>query len=191
MRKRRIILASSSPRRRKLLSMLGIKFFVIAPDVSEEHYKSLSPKTLALKLAEKKVQAVASKIKTGIVIGVDTLVIIDNKVLGKPNSRQEAREMLNLLNNNTHQVISGLVVLVLPEKKLIKTTELTKVTFRKLSSREIKDYLNTQEPYDKAGAYGIQGQGGRFVKQIDGCYYNVVGLPLTKLIRILKKLGVF
>ncbi|MDW7987756.1 MAG: Maf family protein [candidate division WOR-3 bacterium] len=189
MRTRRIILASSSPRRKRLLAMLGVKFSVLAPNIKEDTLH-LSPERLATTLAEKKVYSVAGKIKNGIIIGVDTIVAINNKILGKPQSKKDARKMLKLLSNKTHRVISGLVILALPENKVLKTHEITKVTFRKLSSQEIENYLKTNEPYDKAGAYGIQGIGGQFVKQIDGCYYNVVGLPITKLIRALKKFGV-
>jgi septum formation protein len=184
-----IILASASPRRKMLLKSLGIKFSAMKPKVQEK-IDSLTPEKLAIKLAKEKVFSVTSKIKRGIIIGVDTIVVFDKKILGKPNSRAEAYKMLRLLSNQTHKVISGLYLLSLPEKKSVKGYEATEVTFRRLTSYEINEYLKTNEAYDKAGGYGIQSTGGKFVKKINGCYFNVVGLPITKLIRLLKKLGV-
>ncbi len=182
-----IYLASKSPRRRMLLKRLGMKFKSLPPNISED-IKEKNPKLLAIKLAQRKVASVEKKIRRGIVIGVDTIVVLNGKILSKPRNKKDARYMLNLLSDNKHKVISGIYILQKPNCRSIKTFETTTVKFRKLSNREIEKYLRTKEPYDKAGAYGIQGRAGFFVEKINGCYFNVVGLPISKLLNCLSKL---
>jgi len=182
-----IYLASKSPRRRMLLRKLGMKFKSLPPNISED-IKEKNPKLLAIKLAQLKVASVEKKIRRGIVVGVDTIVVINGKILGKPRNKEDARRMLYLLNGKEHKVISGICILRKPYYSLISTAELTTVKFRKLSNHEIEKYLRTKEPYDKAGAYGIQGRAGFFIEKINGCYFNVVGLPIAKLLNSLAKL---
>jgi len=154
----------------------------------KEVVKEKEPRKRAILIAEKKVRSVAHKVEKGIILGVDTIVVIGKRVLGKPKSKQEAKRMLLLLSRKNHRVISGIFLLKKPEGKIIKSYEETKVRFRKLSNQEIENYLNTREPYDKAGAYAIQGQGGLFIAKIEGCYQNVIGFPLPKILKLLKKL---
>jgi septum formation protein len=180
-----IYLASQSPRRRMLLKKMGIVFQSLKPNISEK-VNTKNPKFLAVKLAQHKVMSVEQKIKKGIIIGVDTVVVINNRILGKPKNKDDARIMLNLLNGKEHRVISGIYILQKPEYHSIKTSETTKVKFRTFKKQEIDKYLDSKEPYDKAGAYGIQGKAGFFVNKINGCYFNVVGLPITKLLKCLK-----
>lgn len=182
-----IYLASKSPRRRMLLKRLGLKFKSLPPNISED-VKEKNPKLLAIKLAQLKVASVEKKIRRGIVVGVDTIVVLNGKILGKPRNKEDARRMLYLLNGKEHRVISGICILRKPYYSSITTAELTTVKFRKLSNHEIEKYLRTKEPYDKAGAYGIQGRAGFFIEKINGCYFNVVGLPIAKLLNSLAKL---
>ncbi len=180
-----LYLASRSYRRQRLLKILGIGFKIIKPKIREE-IKGKEPKKLALLLAEKKAQSVAHKVKRGLVLGVDTIVVVKNKILGKPKSKGEAREMLQLLSGKTHRVISGVCLIVKPENKIIKGLEETKVKFRKLTKREIENYIKTKEPYDKAGGYAIQGRGRVFIAKIKGSYQNVIGLPLPKVLNLIE-----
>ncbi len=182
-----LYLASKSPRRRQILKKSGIEFSVLMPKIKEV-VKEKEPRKRAILIAEKKVRSVAHKVEKGIILGVDTIVVIGKRVLGKPKSKQEAKRMLLLLSRKNHRVISGIFLLKKPEGKIIKSYEETKVRFRKLSNQEIENYLNTREPYDKAGAYAIQGQGGLFIAKIEGCYQNVIGFPLPKILKLLKKL---
>ncbi|MCX7785068.1 MAG: Maf family protein [candidate division WOR-3 bacterium] len=183
-----IYLASKSPRRQNLLKQLGIKFKILIPKISE-CISEKNPQLYAIKIAHQKVNAVENKVHRGIIIGVDTIVTINKKILGKPKNRKDARRMLNLLSGRTHHVISGLCLLSKPDNTIIIDFERTKVKFRKLTEIEIENYLKTKEPYDKAGAYGIQGKARLFVERIEGCYLNVVGLPVSKLIKHLNYLN--
>ena len=185
-----IYLASKSPRRRDLLKQLGIKFRLVIPEVSEKIIKR-NPKRFAMSLARQKVESVEKNIKKGIIIGVDTVVVINNKILGKAKDKNDARIMIKLLSGKEHQVISGLYILSKPNNRAILTSEITNVKFRKLSDNEIEKYISSREPYDKAGAYGIQSIGGIFVEWLIGCYLNVVGLPVAKLLKCLEKIGYF
>lgn len=183
-----IYLASKSPRRQQLLKQLEIRYETIVPNITEE-LNEKNPARLAVKIARDKVMSVKKKIKNGIIIGVDTIVVVDNSILGKPKNKADAYKMMKRLSGRAHRVISGLYMLRLPENKFYQIAEQTVVRFRRLSKSIIVDYINTREPYDKAGAYGIQGKAGSFIESINGCYYNVVGLPITKLLDGLKKIG--
>ncbi len=183
-----IFLASKSPRRRKLLKQLGIKFKAFAVDLHEEILDGEHPVQTVKRLALHKLDAAVKKIDSGIVITADTIVVLDKEIIGKPKNKSDAFNILWKLSGRTHTVYTGFVILNIESKKRIIGYEKTEVTFRKLSSSEIRDYINTGSPMDKAGAYGIQDDfGAVFVNRIDGCYYNVVGLPLSKVYSALLK----
>jgi len=185
MPKYKIYLASKSPRRRMLLKKLGIQFITLKPDISEKISKK-NPRYYAMELAKRKVIAVEDYIQKGIIIGVDTIVVINNKILNKPRNKTEARRMLKLLSGTQHNVISGIYILLKPQNKSWIKSELTNVKFRNLSKNEIEEYISTREPYDKAGGYGIQESAAVFVEKVTGCYFNVVGLPINKFLYGLK-----
>jgi septum formation protein len=189
----RIYLASASPRRAEILKQIGLDFTVVTADIVENLTGNPAPEALAASLASRKVEAIASGVPAGIVIGADTIVVCDGKVMGKPSSREEAEGMLRFLSGRCHKVITGLAVLNVSGNAVVDRrvdVESTLVYFHQLEEREIKAYLRTGEPMDKAGAYGIQGKGALLVRRIEGCYFNVVGLPVGLLARLLKELGV-
>lgn len=182
----KIILASQSPRRKELMQLLNHPFEVIPSAFNEEIITKTNPKEYVITLAKEKAQSVftTQKDTSCLVIGVDTIVVYNEVIFGKPTNEKEARKMLEHLSEKTHQVYTG-VALVSTDKQSF-FCEKTDVTFYKLTSAEITDYLKTGEPFDKAGSYGIQGYGALFVKQIVGDYYNVVGLPVARLKRELQ-----
>ncbi len=187
----RIILASASPRRRDLLTQMGLKFEVIPSDEEEGVVCDLPPHRLALELARNKVENVAKRVQgCALIIGADTIVVKGDKVLGKPKDEDEAFRMLMELQGRTHEVITGLAVMEVPSRRCVTAYERTVVEMAPLTREEIEGYIRTGEPMDKAGAYGIQGYGGMFIKRIEGCYYNVVGLPIHGLWMLLKEFGV-
>lgn len=184
----RIILASASPRRRELLKTVGLDFEVIPDDTFESFEKSDEPKDVVLRLAKFKGENVMKKIKgkgAAIIISADTVVAIDNRVIGKPRNEAQAREMLCLLSGNTHSVYTG--VYVSNREKNVLFYEKTDVRFRRLGEREIEGYIKTGEPMDKAGSYGIQGLGSMFVESVCGDFFNVVGLPVCRLCEVLRE----
>lgn len=188
---KRIILASGSPRRRQLLEQVGIPHEVIISNADEtiDGPPEVQVKTLALR----KAHAVCCMIKDDIiVIAADTLVFIDGKVLGKPNGPDDAFNMLKTLQGRGHTVYTGVAVLKIEAGKTITESfvEATQVYFRKLSDAEIWDYVNTGEPFDKAGSYGVQEKGALLVERVNGDFYNVVGLPVVKLAVVLSNMGV-
>lgn len=184
-----IYLASKSPRRRKLLKQLGISFKSFSVDIDEEVLDGEHPIKTVRRLALHKSELASLKVKEGIVITADTIVVLNNEIIGKPKDEKDAYKILSKLSGKTHFVFTGFVVKNLMNGKSIVDYERTKVTFKKLIPKEIYDYIKTGSPMDKAGAYGIQDDfGAVFVKKIDGCYYNVVGLPLAKLYRSLTEI---
>ena len=185
-----IILASRSPRRRALLEQMGVSpFRVIAPDIDESAVSGASPGALVQALSLKKAQAVRAGEGAGsLIIAADTVVCLDGTVLGKPAGEEEAFRMLQALSGRRHQVYTGLTVL--RGEQVVSQWVETAVRFRTLGQEEIRAYIATGEPMDKAGAYGIQGLGGLFVEGIEGDYYNVVGLPVCRLGQILRRFGV-
>lgn len=187
---RKLVLASSSPRRIELLKQIGLDFEVIPAHI-EEKIIELKPDELVQKLAIEKVISVSRKVRNSIVIGADTLVYAENKVLGKPRTEKEALDMLLLLSNKWHKVYSGIAVLDTETQKLIADIEESGVKFKSISEKEAKNYIQTGEPMDKAGAYAIQGKGAVFIERIEGCYYNIVGLPLFKLVKLLEQFNVY
>ena len=185
-----IILASASPRRQELLEQIGLSFEVKVRPVDETLDKGLAPQEAVAELAYRKAREVAETVERGIVIGADTVVVHENQILGKPVNRDDAAAVLMSLSGSSHLVITGFSVIDVETKKVVKESEITEVTFRNLTKTEIEAYVRSGEPMDKAGSYGIQGLGAVLVEKINGCYFNVVGLPLTKLILVLKEFGV-
>lgn len=177
-----IILASASPRRHEILSKMGYKFRVVSANI-DENTNAKNVADAVLETAKNKAMAVA-KIEKGLIIAADTVVAIDGITLGKPKNKEEAFNMLTHLSGKRHEVYTG--VCITDGKKTTSFYEKTSVFFRSLQEFEIKDYVNSGESMDKAGAYGIQGRGALLVKKIDGDYLNVVGLPMTKLYTVLK-----
>ena len=184
-----IILASQSPRRRQLLEQMGVRDFTVRPAVGEEKADpGLSPAELVEVLSRQKAaEAAAGAGEDDLIVAADTVVAIDGLVLGKPRDRAEAAEMLARLSGRVHQVFSGLTVR--RGDRAVTLHECTQVRFRKLSRREIEAYLDTGEPMDKAGAYGIQGCGAVLVESISGDFYNVMGLPVCRRYELLREFG--
>jgi len=185
-----IILASASPRRQQLLRQIGIKFEVIPSTMDEVMNNTLEPSQVAISLASQKCNDIVSQIqKDCIVIGADTIVVKDNQLLGKPKNEKDAFDMLKYLNGEWHEVVTGLCLYRTSDKKSICDYEATRVKMANNSDEFIKAYIGTKEPFDKAGGYGIQGYGSLIVEKIEGCYFNVMGLPIYKLSCMLDKLG--
>lgn len=189
-----IVLVSASPRRRELLQQIGVPFEVYPAEVDETLPSQVSdPASLAIDLARRKVHAVAPRFPNRWLLAADTLVVVGKRLLGKPQNPKEAFLMLRQLSGRTHKVVTGLCLAKTDVKGRIcrpyETSETTLVTFRQLTDEEISTYISTGEPFDKAGAYGIQGKASIFVTEIVGCYFNVVGLPLAKLASLLKEAG--
>ena len=178
------ILASSSPRRKALLKLLDIHFEVISPEVDEVLDETRGLEDAIMQLAYQKAEAVFNTHQEAMVFGFDTLVCIGNQVLGKPKDESEARIMLNLLSDNTHRVITGCAIIT-KEKQQIFYKD-AHVTFSKIDKEEIEAYIQTQEPFGKAGAYAIQGFGAKFIETIHGDYYAVMGLPVHEVYKALK-----
>jgi septum formation protein len=187
---RMIVLASSSPRRKELLRLIGLTFRVDPAEYDERMDLNMPPHGLARHLSFEKARAVSAKYSDAVIIAADTFILFRGKLLGKPHTVQEAKRMLGMLNGKTHSVITGFTVMdTLTGKKISKSIE-TKVRFRKLAADEITSYVRTGEPLDKAGGYAIQGLGAVIVKAIDGDYFNVIGLPLSSLSGALKTFGI-
>lgn len=175
-----LVLASASPRRAELLRLLDLPFTVCPSSITEDGAGHLSPEQQAIHLAVRKAQAVGAVVDWGIVVGADTIVEIDSQILGKPVNEAHARDMLRQLSDRTHNVFTGVALLDRPSGRLLSDVERTAVTFRPLREDEIIAYVASGAPMDKAGAYGIQDLSAIFAERIDGCFYNVVGFPLTK-----------
>jgi septum formation protein len=188
----KIVLASASIRRQELLKRLTDEFEIIVSNFDEDRVEfSGDCGSYVMELAEGKASDVCKKMQSeSIVIGCDTIVSFGNKILGKPKDKTEAFNMLKFLSGNSHQVYSGIVLVNTRSEKIIRDYVCTDVKFSELSDSEIRKYIENGEYKDKAGAYGIQGYGGVFVEKIHGCYYNVVGLPLNKLSKMLVEMGV-
>lgn len=185
-----LVLASASPRRRQLLSQLGLDFITLPSEMEEEGYMDLPPKERVMALARAKAERVAQGLTDAIVLGADTLVVCQGQVLGKPATPQEAEAMLSFLSGKSHEVYTGIAVVKVPGMLLRQAWERTEVRFRQLTPREIKTYVATGEPLDKAGAYGIQGLGALLVESICGDFFNVVGLPLVRTVALLQEFGI-
>jgi len=186
--KKNIILASSSPRRKALLKQIGIDFDVRESNIFEVFDFTKSPEENVQELALQKANAVIDSVENAIIIGADTIVVLNDQILGKPKTFDDAVNMLEQLSGETHKVFTGLALVDVPTKHYITVSETTSVMFRQLESDEIYEYVASGSPMDKAGAYGIQDDyGAVFVEKIEGCFYNVVGFPLARFIITLKK----
>lgn len=180
----RLILASQSPRRKELLGLLGLAFTIQVPHADETMDPADAPAHQVALVSRRKALATVCS-KEDVVIAADTIVVCDGKILGKPKDQADAFRMLSMLSGRTHQVMTGLTVL--RGDCIESCTEITDVTFRPLSEKEIRRYIDSGDPMDKAGAYGIQSGAALFVEAIHGDYYNVVGLPVCRLVQILQK----
>ncbi len=186
----KLILASSSPRRAEILANAGLAFSVLSSAVDESPYPGEAPAALVQRLANAKADLVTARaVGPAIVLAADTVVVLDDKILGKPSSIEDARHMLQQLSGRTHSVLTGVALVRLPDGERRQFVESTLVHFRPITDDELSSYLATEEPYDKAGAYAIQGLAGRYIPRIEGCYFNVVGLPLSRVLTELKTLG--
>lgn len=180
----KVILASQSPRRKELLSLLNIEFEAIPADIDEQIDLNNDLVNEIEKLSYQKANHVFKDHQDCLVIGSDTIVKINNEVLGKPKTYEQAKQMLNMLSGNTHEVVTG--VTIITKDKVETFSSIAKVSFYPLSEQEIDEYIKTNEPMDKAGAYAIQGLGAKFVKAIEGDYYTIMGLPVAELYHKLK-----
>jgi septum formation protein len=185
-----LILASASPRRRELLTQAGLKFTVAAANLNENLLPDEAAAAYVQRLAEEKAQSVWNAHQSAdtlddplMVLGADTCVVCDGQILGKPADTTDARRMLELLSGRTHAVLTGLAVI--SGRKIVRDVEITQVTFNQLNDREIAEYIANGEPLDKAGAYAIQGYAARWIPRIEGCYFNVMGLPIARTVALL------
>jgi septum formation protein len=187
-----LILASASPRRRELLTQAGLKFIVEAANLNEDLLPNEAAAAYVQRLAEEKAQAIWNTRKSSdtsddplIVLGADTCVVCDGQILGKPTGTVDARWMLELLSGRTHAVLTGLAIVT--GDKIVRGVEITQVTFDQLNDAEIARYIASGEPLDKAGAYAIQGYAARWIPRIEGCYFNVMGLPIARTVALLSE----
>lgn len=185
-----LILASASPRRRELLTQAGLRFSVAAANLNEDLLPDEAAAAYVQRLAEEKAQAVWNAQRSSdtlddplLVLGADTCVVCDGQILGKPIDATDARRMLELLSGRTHAVLTGLAVI--SSRKVVRDVEVTQVMFDQLNDREIARYIANGEPLDKAGAYAIQGYAARWIPRIEGCYFNVMGLPIARTVALL------
>jgi septum formation protein len=186
----KLILASASPRRAEILRDAGFTFTVMSSAVDETPIPGESAQDLVQRLADAKAELVAARaVGPAIVIAADTAVLIDGEILGKPRTTDDASHMLTRLGGRVHSVVTGVTLIRLPDAERRSFVETTLVHFAPLSPEDLAHYLATEEPFDKAGAYAIQGRAGRYIPRIDGCYYNVVGLPLARVCHALSEMG--
>ncbi len=187
--KTKLILASTSPRRAQILERENMRFKVISPDNVDEEKTSSDPVDHVLELSRKKVESVSGKVKEGLILGADTVVVLNGEILGKPKDEQEAQRILKKLSGRTHRVYTGLSLMDKTSGRILSAYDCTEVEFNELDQEEIESYIATGEPMDKAGAYGIQGMGSFLVDQIKGNLDNVIGLPMQKFRQLLKKIA--
>jgi len=182
-----IILASASPRRKEILENANVKFDVVKSTIDEVILDQELPSQVVMRLAFEKCMDIAYKNENDLVIGADTIVVLDDIILGKPKDKEDATSMIKKLSGKTHQVITGISLVNLSVNKKIIDYVVSNVKFKDLSEEDIKDYIQTNESLDKAGSYGIQGYGAMLVEEIQGDYFNIVGLPISRLSDLLKK----
>lgn len=186
----KLILASASARRAEILRDAGIPFTILSAAIDETPLPHESAEALVQRLADAKADLVSARaVGPAVIIAADTEVVLDGHVLGKPRTGDDARQMLTNLSGRVHSVITGVTIIRLPDTERRSFVEITQVQFAKMPDEEILRYLATGEPFDKAGAYAIQGRAGRYVPRIEGCYFNIVGLPLARLCQALTELG--
>ena len=186
----KLILASASPRREKILKKLNLQFTVVPSKVDESIYSHLNPEKMVQELASLKAREVSKLVEDTLIIAADTIIVNNQKVLGKPETEKGAIKMLKKLRGGNHKVITGLAVYSIPEKKEITDIDRTKVYMSYMSDEEIKKYVSTGEPMGKSGSYAVQGLGSVFVERIEGSYFTVMGLPVHKLARILNDFSI-
>ncbi len=182
---KKLILASKSPRRKEILATCGYPFECIPADIEEVIDENKNIIDAIKEIAKKKALAIYQDNEEAVVIGSDTVVVVDNIILGKPKNREEAKKMLKMLSNNTHQVITGLCIV--SKEECYEDYSISNVTFMDMSEAEIEEYVNSKECDDKAGAYAIQGLGGKYISNIEGDYYAIMGLPINKVYMHLRK----
>lgn len=187
---KQVILASESPRRKKLLEQIGLSIKVVPSNFDEKLNPRLKPRTQAEQLSLEKAKVIAQKYPDAIILAADTLVVSGEDIIGKPKNLEDAKRILKKLQGKQHQVVTGFTIMHPISKKIVTDSEVTYVTCRKLTDKEIKKYIQKENPLDKAGGYGIQGMGVVLVEKINGDFSNVVGLPLSKIIPALKKFGI-
>lgn len=187
---KKIILASSSPRRKELLESIGLKFSVKPSNIPETMNPRLGPRAQAEQLSRQKARAVGGRVKNSIIIAADSLIVFNKEIIGKPTSVQHAKRILKKFSGQTHTVITGFTILDTEKGKSMTKSVETKVTMRKVSQKEIEAYVKKEHVLDKAGAYAIQGVASIFFEKVDGDFFNVVGLPVQSLFQELKKFGV-
>ena len=187
---KKIILASSSDRRKELLTRLGIKYTAMPSKIDEDGYDYEHPDKLVQELSLAKASNVANVVENALIIAADTVVAHDNKILGKPEDEEDAKRMLQLLENDKHEVFTGLALISADDEVHFLDYDVTEVFMRKVEKEEIERYIKTGEPMDKAGSYGIQGKGGIFVNKIVGSYFTVMGLPIHLLSMALKSFSI-
>jgi len=189
----KLILASASPRRAEILRNAGFEFEVRPAHVDETILPNEQAQDYVKRLAETKAKGIAELASQqeggGYVVGADTVVVIETQIFGKPADADDARRMLRHLSGKSHEVLTGMALLRAADRQVNTNVERTRVEFLPLSEKDIEDYIATAEPFDKAGAYGIQGVGSRFISRIEGCYFNVMGLPVSRLWQMLRPLG--
>jgi nucleoside triphosphate pyrophosphatase len=185
----KVILASASPRRRQLLAAAGIEFDVVESQMPEQHLDGEPPRDYAIRVARDKAAAVSARFPDAIVVGADTIVVCEDRILEKPADAADARRMLTTLSGRTHTVITAFALARAGKIQESSAVE-SRVSFRKLAETEIDDYVAGDEPYDKAGAYGIQGVGGGFISHVEGSRDNVMGLPTARVVEALARYGV-
>ena len=186
----KLILASSSLQRAEILSNAGLPFSVLSSAMDESPFPGEAPTELVRRLANAKADLVAARAAApAIILAADTVIVLDGKILGKPGTIENARHMLQQLSGRTHSVLTGVAMIRLPDGERREFIESTLVHFRPITEEELSSYLATEEPYDKAGSYAIQGHAGRFITRIEGCYFNVVGLPISRVLTELYSLG--
>ncbi|MGE4357812.1 MAG: nucleoside triphosphate pyrophosphatase [Candidatus Omnitrophota bacterium] len=186
--KNRIILASASPRRAKLLRQMGLKFIICPSHIKEMRTLKHGPAELVKKNALRKAKAVAKRFKKGIVLGADTVVFVKGRIVGKPKSFQEAEKFLDFLSRYPHWVYSGIAIIDIAENKCYLAHEKSKIVFHRLSKKDIVEYLSHSLSLDRAGGIDIEGKAKKLVKEIKGDFYNIVGLPVRKLVSIIRKI---
>lgn len=187
---KKIVLASSSPRRKTLLESIGLKFTVKPSNIPETKNPRLGPRAQAEYLSQQKAKAVAGRVNNAVIIAADTVVVLNKEIIGKPVSTDRAEKMLRKLSGKTHTVITGFTILDTETGKSVTKSVETKVTMRKVSQKEIEAYVKREHVLDKAGAYAIQGIGSLLFGKVEGDFFNVVGLPVSSLFQELKRFGV-
>jgi len=187
--KGRLVLASASPRRIELLQIIGLDVLVIPSGISESPYDGETPETRVIRLSREKAGSVSREHPHDWVLGADTIVVIDREILGKPETEDEARMMLTKLSNREHTVFTGYTISREAEETVISDVVTSRVHFKDISDEEIAWYIKTDEPYDKAGGYAVQGRGAFFIRAIHGSYTNVMGLPLCEVVDVLHRVG--